>query len=482
MAHSESPYPNTWANSRLAISWMLAMLTGLALSMNLAMAQEDADAGEEEEEALELRDVRVTGSRLNRPPSELSGNLIVLDRDAIRASGELTLARVLRQLPQNVNATNETYGSKFNGATNVTGASTVNLRGLGSESTLILVDGRRVGYSGVFGGVTDISTIPLSMVDRIEILLDGASAVYGSDAVGGVVNIITRKDYSGVELDLNYGRPHKSGYNETRVNLSTGFAWEGGRANVGFEYFRDSGLDGSARDTIILASRDDSGAQQRGLPGPQARLYTYFFDRDLCEANQAIVYELGGNTLTRAEYAALDADSKAMATCHSDITVPSGFMPGDNLNGIEIFGPPRWGEDVESGYSLRPEQDHNVINVAIDQELTDSVSAHATVRWGKKKTISNGGLNSFNATFNENNPHNPFNVPLVPYNSSTGIGPNEFDGCRPDSQRAAYVVRFGQGRVVYTARVGRLVRRKLDLAGRIQPLRGRNRHATFQCG
>ena len=115
----------------------------------------------------------------------------------IRASGELTLARVLRQLPQNVNGTNETYGSELNGSNNVTGASTVNLRGLGSESTLILVDGRRVGYSGLLGGVTDISSIPLSMVDRIEILLDGASAVYGSDAVGGVVNIITRKDYSG---------------------------------------------------------------------------------------------------------------------------------------------------------------------------------------------------------------------------------------------------------------------------------------------
>ena len=404
------PFPGYWR-----------CLPGLALSMNLAMAQEDADAGEEEEEALELRDVRVTGSRLNRPPSELSGNLIVLDQDAIRASGELTLARVLRQLPQNVNATNETYGSRFNGATNVTGGSTVNLRGLGSESTLILVDGRRVGYSGIFGGVTDISTIPLSMVDRIEILLDGASAVYGSDAVGGVVNIITRKDYSGVELDLNYGRPHKSGYDETRVNLSTGFAWDSGRANVGFEYFRDSGLDGSERDTIIESTRNDSGSQQRGLPGPQVRLFSFFFDRDFCEAEQAIVYELGGNVISRSEYAALDADSQAMATCHADITVPSGFMPGDDLNGIEIFGPPLWGEDAESGYSLRPEQDHNVINLAVDQALTDSVTAHATVRWGKKKTVSNSGLNTFNATLNENNPHNPFNVPFVPYNRFTGM-------------------------------------------------------------
>ena len=83
----------------LACSWMLAIFTGLALSMNYALAQED-DADEEDEEALELRDVKVTGSRLGRPASELSGNLIVLDRDAIRASGELTLARVLRNCPR----------------------------------------------------------------------------------------------------------------------------------------------------------------------------------------------------------------------------------------------------------------------------------------------------------------------------------------------------------------------------------------------
>ena len=165
MAHSASARLYIWRKSHFLIPLILATLTGLLLSLNLASAQE---AAEDEEEALELEDVRVTGSRLSRSPSEISGNLIVLDRDDIRASGELTLARLLRQLPQNANPTNETYGSLLNTAGNKTGAATVNLRGLGSESTLILVDGRRVGYSGILGGVTDISTIPLSMVERVE--------------------------------------------------------------------------------------------------------------------------------------------------------------------------------------------------------------------------------------------------------------------------------------------------------------------------
>ncbi|MCY3605404.1 MAG: TonB-dependent receptor [Gammaproteobacteria bacterium] len=420
----------SWRKSGSAFAWLLSVIAGLALSIGVATAQEEADEAEEEE-ALELADVRVTGSRLNRPPSELSGNLIVLDRDDIRASGELTLARVLRQLPQNVNATNETYGSELNGSNNVTGASTVNLRGLGSESTLILVDGRRVGYSGLLGGVTDISSIPLSMVDRIEILLDGASAVYGSDAVGGVVNIITRKDYSGVELDLNYGRPHKSGYEETRVNISTGFAWDSGRANVGYEYFRDSGLDASNRDSIILANRDDSGPQQRGLPGPQRRLYTYFFDRS-CNAARALVYELDGAILSRDEFGALSADDQARATCHADITVPPGFMPGDDLNNIEIFGAAFFGESAELGYSLRPEQDHNVINVAVDQEISNSITAHANVRWGTKTTTSNGGLNGFSGTLHAGSPYNPFGVRTTVVGQILNAPPRLFESDRDE--------------------------------------------------
>ena len=430
MKHSDKPFLGAWQGTRTVGYSILAILAGLALSINLAIAQEEADEADEEE-ALELADVRVTGSRLNRPPSELSGNLIVLDRDDIRASGELTLARVLRQLPQNVNSTNETYGSDLNGSTNVTGASTVNLRGLGSESTLILVDGRRIGYSGILGGVTDISSIPLSMVDRIEILMDGASAVYGSDAVGGVVNIITRQDYEGVELDLNYGRPHKSGYEETRVNISTGFAWDGGRANVGYEYFRDTGIDASNRDSIILANRDDSGPQQRGLPGPQARLYTYFFDRS-CNAARALVYELDGAILSRDEFGALSADDQARATCHADITLPPGFMPGDDLNNIEIFGAAFFGESAELGYSLRPEQDHNVINVSIDQAISDSITAHGTVRVGNKKTTANRGLNSYSGTLHAASPYNPFGVRTTIVGQILNAPPRLFDSDRDE--------------------------------------------------
>ncbi len=415
---------------------MLAALAAFAFGLNGALAQEGSDAdASAEEEPLELPDVRVTGSRLNRPPSELSGNLIVLDREDIRATGELTLARVLRQLPQNVNATNEVYGSTLNGARNVTGASTVNLRGLGSESTLILIDGRRVGYSGVLGGVTDISTIPLSMVDRVEILLDGASAIYGSDAVGGVVNVITRQDYAGLELDVDYGRPHKSGYSETQANIGGGFAWGGGRMRAGYEYFRDSGLDASDRDSIVLRNRSTllTTNQKNTARGPRFRVWTNFYD-DTCNSDafpwdrtRAVVYELNGAIISRDEYAALDDAQKAMATCINDFTLPAGFQHTDSLSSLDIVGEPHWGEEAELGRSLTPAQQRHSVFVGVDQELMESLVFHANVRATTKDAEQQDGLLPAGGTLHANSPFNPFGTQVTLDGLAVDQPPTSYD-------------------------------------------------------
>ena len=211
--------------------------------------------------ATEIEEIVVTGTRIARTPEELAGNLTVLDGDFIRASGEATLERVLRQLPQNSNPTAERFGSNLNTVNNFTGASTVNLRGLGSESTLVLVDGKRIGHSGFLGGVTDVSTIPLSMVERIDVLLDGASAIYGSDAVGGVINIITRKDYQGIELDLNYSRPSDDSYDEWFGTISGGFLLGETRIRASYNHSGHSGLDGADRQATLFQRSIFSGPQ-----------------------------------------------------------------------------------------------------------------------------------------------------------------------------------------------------------------------------
>ena len=388
---------------QMSLAFLLAVAVGtVGVAQETEEAEETSQASGEEAET-----VVVTGTRLAREHTELSRNVIVLDRDAIRATGEFTLPRVLQQLPQNLNPTNATYGSELNGAENKTGAATVNLRSLGSESTLILVDGRRVGYSGILGGVTDISTIPLSMVERIEILLDGASAVYGSDAVGGVVNIITREDYAGVELDVDYARPHKSGYDETRVSIGGGLAWDGGRAKLAYERYQHSGLDSSLRESIILRNRLNTQGQKNTAAGPQIRVWTWFYD-DSCTPATAILWGSGGGLLTNAEYAALDADAQAAATCHNDLTLPLGFRHTDDLNSIDAFGEQNWGDEAEVGYSLQPEQSYDVVNVGIDHDLSDALTLHANVRIGRKDASSENGLNHRSATLHANSPFNPF--------------------------------------------------------------------------
>ena len=408
--------PMSWQRLPFLAGWPIALMLSFASAFAVAQEEGEEEETTEAEEQSEASDsegpvetVVVTGSRVARQPSEMSRNVIVLDEHAIRATGEFTLPRVLQQLPQNTNPTNATLGSRLNGVNNKTGAATVNLRGLGSESTLILVDGRRVGYSGILGGVTDISTIPLSMVERIEVLLDGASAVYGSDAVGGVVNIITRKDYSGVELDVDYGRPHKGGFDESRISVAGGFAWDSGRAKVGFERYRDSGLDSSLRESIILTNRSSllTTGQKNTAAGPQVRVYTDFYNED-CAPQHAILWELNGALLTIAEYAELDPEQQGNATCLDDLTLPLGFRHTDDLQSIDRFGEQHWGEEAEVGFSLTPEQSYSTVNIGVDQELTDTVVLHANLRLGTKDSQSDNGLNHRSARLHAGSPFNPF--------------------------------------------------------------------------
>ena len=185
----------------------------------------------EPEDTQDVEEIIVTGSRLERTPSQIAANFVTLDENALRATGETSLDKALRALPQNQLAATSVAsyarlgGQHFNGANNLSGASAINLRGLGDGATLVLVDGKRIGSSGLTGGVTDISGIPTASIERVEVMLDGASAIYGSDAVGGVVNIITRKDYEGAELDVMHTVPGRGGFDESALTLSGSWLW-----------------------------------------------------------------------------------------------------------------------------------------------------------------------------------------------------------------------------------------------------------------
>ncbi|HEV8331744.1 MAG TPA: TonB-dependent receptor plug domain-containing protein, partial [Steroidobacteraceae bacterium] len=148
-----------------------------------------------------IQEVVVTGSRIAQPNLETTSPVTQVTADDIAVQGVTRVEDLVNQLPQAFAAQN---ASVSNGAT---GTATVNLRGLGSPRTLVLIDGRRMPYGGVTSAsaAPDLNQIPAAMVERVEVLTGGASAAYGSDAIGGVVNFIMKKDFEGVQVDAMYG-------------------------------------------------------------------------------------------------------------------------------------------------------------------------------------------------------------------------------------------------------------------------------------
>lgn len=170
-------------------------------------------------------EIVVTGSRIRRKDLTTPAPVAVLSKEQIQASGKVSLGDFLQSLPEQGNALNTNVN---NGGA---GASRVDLRGLGNQRTLVLLNGRRMvgtGTGAVTGNGVDLNTIPIAAVERIEVLKDGASSVYGSDAISGVVNVITKRSYDGLEANVYEGISTHGDGNTVDVNVTAGTASEKG--------------------------------------------------------------------------------------------------------------------------------------------------------------------------------------------------------------------------------------------------------------
>src|SRR4051812_35805328 len=220
-----------------------AMIGACALVSTVSMtahAQERAAAPAVEE-------IVVTGTSIRGVASAGSPS-IALDHEAFVESGLATSSDLARSLPQviNLGADESRLGGAQDGAANTTRVSGINLRGIGNEATLLLINGRRLAPAGVIKSLYDPNVIPASAVERMEVVVDGASAIYGSDAVAGVVNIITRKDFSGAESFLRYGSA--DGTDQIVASQNFGLTWDGGSVFAAVEHFERDRLAGSDRD------------------------------------------------------------------------------------------------------------------------------------------------------------------------------------------------------------------------------------------
>ncbi len=226
------------------------LLTGIAITAFLttappAAAQQTSDAQEDEDIVV------VTGSYIRRT-EEGALPVTVISRDQIERTGATTVEQFVHTLTSATQGNNNVVAATSAGF-NAGGVSGISLRGLGSQRTLVLINGRRSSAGGTLTDSTtvDVNSIPLTAVERVEVLKDGASAVYGSDAIAGVINFILRRNYQGADLDLYYGDTDDGGAVGRRGTLTFGFGDLGtDRYNVLFvaNYQEEGGLFGRQRD------------------------------------------------------------------------------------------------------------------------------------------------------------------------------------------------------------------------------------------
>ncbi|KAF1703475.1 TonB-dependent receptor plug domain-containing protein [Pseudoxanthomonas kaohsiungensis] len=229
-----------------------AVRFGLVAGLATAVVAPAAFAQEAEEgEATTLDRIEVTGSRLKRADIEGAVPVIVIDRASIDATGDVSVADVLRD------STFASFGNfRPQSGSSAQSLATVDLRGLGSGRTLVLIDGRRAPTNPMSASSgADLNAIPLAAVERIEILSDGASAVYGSDAIGGVVNVILRKDFNGAELRYGFGSTAVTGGDLEDASAVFGTSSDRGRLIGGASY--------SSRGMVF--TRDQIGGDELGV-------------------------------------------------------------------------------------------------------------------------------------------------------------------------------------------------------------------------
>jgi iron complex outermembrane receptor protein len=305
--------------------------------------------------AATVSEIEVTGSHIRGAAAETP--LLVMSRADIDRSGQSTVAGALTTLPQNFGG-GAAEGSSSTGADRVghNGAfgTGINLHGLGNNATLVLVNGRRIAGSGSFGDFVDVSTIPSAAVDRVEVLLDGASAIYGSDAVGGVINIILRKTYDGAETRLMAGSAagQDGTPREGQFAQTFGRRWTGGGLLVSLELDRRDALNDADRSFAASADlRPFGGADHR---------QTNAFPGNILAVNPA--------TGVLGPAFAIPGDQSGV-----------GLQPSQLRPGVVNLWNQRLGTD------LLPRQTTGTLYVAADQDIGGGLEVSADARYGHRR-------------------------------------------------------------------------------------------------
>ena len=229
--------------------------------------------------------VFVTGSRIARIDAIAESPIVTVTAEQIQQSGISTIEQFLNQLPQIAPG----LSSQSNNPSS-NGRAFIDLRGLGSGRNLVLINGRR-GMGSTGGGVVDTNTIPISLIERVEVITGGAATAYGADAVSGVVNFIMKKNFKGIEFDAQTRQTERNDGKETSASLTLGGAFEGGRGSAvfGAGYFKRDAIYKGARDFAAQASTTTGtfpgGSISVGANAPTQAAVDAIFGANKCNTN-----------------------------------------------------------------------------------------------------------------------------------------------------------------------------------------------------
>ena len=366
---------------RVALSLSMATAAG---SVGSAYAQ-TAATNNTDQKSQSLETIVVTGSNIRRVDIETANPVVTVDHAQIEQSGKLTLGDILQDLPAVMGPQTNPQVNNGGGG----GSSTAALRGLGARRTLVLVDGHRVNVTA-FGGNVDINSIPINMIERVEVLTTGASSVYGSDAVAGVVNFITRQNYQGAEFSTDYGISDKDDGERKGYHFMFGQTTDKGSIVAGVDYNKqDAIVEGNRKFSSVASSLS---SDHHGHP----------------------VGSAGGSATGQFGNITLPVALRGQFNCSGTTAVArTAGTDGSSLADYHCFGQADKYNYAAVNYAVTPQERTNVF-VTGTYHLTDKVDAYMTAYHNKTSSafdlapdpVTTGG----GVVVSAQNYYNPFGV------------------------------------------------------------------------